>query len=144
MSEAIPYISLLLIVFGWFVANHQANRREERKEARALVDESRKRIAEITTASLSYEMEGKAELTTTIKSSLDLLEVDLRRMPHMQFKGSPLLRALVDFQDAVTGGDFESADHPKRTFVSPEVQAILRTRNALIAELERQFAVFFK
>ena len=140
----LPYASLLVVVVGWFVANHQANTREVRKEARSAVDEARKLIKEVANDSLKYFCEGKDELAVPIKSGLEALEVDLDRLPNFRVKDAPLMGRLVEFQDAVTGGDFEAKDRKRHPLDSAEVSAILRTRNALLAELERQFKAYFR
>lgn len=142
-SEYIPYFALLLVVMGWFVANLQANKREDRKEARALVDAAKARAMQIAGDSLKYLCEGQTDLAIQIKSSFEALEVELTRLPNFSSKASPLLKTLIDFQDAVTGGDFETASPARRTSQSPEVAAVLRTRNAFHAELERQFRVHY-
>ena len=142
-SEFLPYVALGLVVLGWFVANLQANARGDRKEARSLVDSAKALSVRIVDDSLKYLCEGQVGLATKIKSSLDELEVELSRLPNFSSKASPLLHALVAFQDAVTGGDFETANPVKRGRDSDEVATVLRTRVALQAELERQFRVYY-
>lgn len=142
-ATLLPYLSLLGIVIGWFVANHQANRREDRKEARSLVDQVKSRANLIAEQSLQYQCEDKSELAVLIKSSIDALEIDLSRMPNFAVKNAPLITALIDFQDAVTGGDFETAGRIKRSAASDEIATVLRTRNRLLSEIERQFRAYY-
>ena len=135
----LPYIALGVVVLGWFVSNHQANAREDRKEARSLVDGAKKLVSQVAEDSLAYLCHGEANLAVRITSTLETLEVELQRVPSFTIPASRLMAALVAFQDATTGGDFETAHPVKRTLQSAEVAAVLRTRNALHAELERQY-----
>ena len=142
-AEWLPYLALLLVVIGWFVANSQANARETRKEARSLIDSAKNRVIEIAADAVAYLCDGKADLAPSIKASLDVLEVELSRLPHFNSKSSPLLRRLMAFQDAVTGGDFETAGRPERNHQSAEVATVWATRTALLAELEKQFRAHY-
>jgi hypothetical protein len=142
-SDVLPYVAVAVVVVGWFVANRQANAREDRKEARALVDGAKARALLIADDSIKYLCEGKTELALPIKASIEVLEVELARMPYFSSTSSPLLRRLVAFQDAVTGGDFETAAPAIRAPRSPEVAAVLSSRINLLAELERQFRVHY-
>jgi ethanolamine utilization microcompartment shell protein EutL len=142
-ASSLPYVALLVVVLGWFVSNAQANRREDRKEARASVDLSKKMILTIGDDALKYLCGGPNDIAVLIKSNLDALEVELSRMPHFRVRGAPLMGRLIDFQDAITGGDFETADRSAKSTTSAEVAQVLRTRNALLAETERQFRAFF-
>lgn len=132
------YIPLLLVVAGWAVVNHQNNRRETRKEMRASVDATKKAIIEVSRLAVDYYCGIGAEAAHEIKWSLQALEIELERLPGFDQRSS-LLKRFVEFSEAATGGDFESADRPKRTRAAPEIAAIQHTRNLLIAELEVHF-----
>ena len=132
------YLPLLLVVAGWAVVNHQNNRRETRKEMRALLDSTKKATVEVARLAVAYYCDAEAEAAHEIKWSLQALEIELERLPGFDQR-SRLLKKFVEFSEAATGGDFESADRPKRTRAAPEIASIQRTRNLLIAELELQF-----
>ena len=142
-TAILPYVALLVVVVGWFVANNQANTRETRKEARQMLDEVKRQVTQTGTDVLAYLGDPESGLATTIKSTLDTVEIELSRMPNFSIRGAPLLGRLVDFQDASTGGDFETKGRPVRGPDSPEVTSVVRTRNALLAEIERQFRAYY-
>src|SRR5689334_9586069 len=123
------FLPLIFVLVGWFVVNYQANKREDRKEARAMFDGARKWIMEIADNSIKYQCDDKPELALPIKSTLDVLETEFERVPNFGVRGHPLMGRLIEFQDAVTGGDFESESRTRRTLSSVEVALVLATRN---------------
>jgi hypothetical protein len=143
VGDALPYIAILMVGVGWLVANSQANSREDRKEARALIDGARTRVGQIVDDSVRYFCDDRTELAVTIKASLEVLEIDLSRLPHFASKSSPLLARLVAFQDAVTGGAFETLDQARLSLQSDEIRIVYQTRNELLTELERQYRVHY-
>jgi hypothetical protein len=138
-AQWLPYASLLAVFGGWFVANWQANRREDRKEARGLLDHAKRLAVQVADDALCYLCEGNVALAPRITSNLDLVEIELQRLPKFGAKGCPLLAALVAFQDATTGGDFETANPEQRPRQSAEAVTVLRTRNALLGAMEQHF-----
>ena len=136
------YLPLLLVVIGWLVVNSQHNRRETRKEGRALIDAAKKLVQEIAKNAVAYHCDGKDDVAFDIKASLEALEIELERTPHF-FKVSPLMYKFVKFSEAVTGGQFESASREKLPVTAPLILDILRSRNVLLSELERQFKVHY-
>lgn len=133
-----PYLAPLLVVVGWAVVNQQHNKRESRKEARTLVDSTKKAVVELAKMAVAYQVQANADLAHDIKAGLEALEIELERTPHFA-KWSPLMERYIAFADAATGGDFETTERKQRTLTAPEVAEVQRTRNALLAELERQF-----
>lgn len=53
------------------------------------------------------------------------------------------MQKFVSFSDALTGDDFEQKDAPKLLSTDPKVQALIRSRNELMQEIERQFKLQF-
>lgn len=137
-------LTLMSIVIGWVVVNHQHNRREDRKEFRALSDRAKALTASIAKDAMAFHCEGKTDLTAQIKWDLDALELELTLFPNYSVRDGPLLSCYVAFADAVMGGDFEAAEPSKVDRNAPIVLAILRTRNALIGEIEHQFRAYFR
>jgi len=134
----------MLVVIGWILVNYQNDKRELRKEARALVDAAKKSIVELAAKAVSYHVDGKVDTAYEIKAGIEALEVECERLPGASFlRNSPLMLCLVAFADAMTGGDFESQSPQKKSPTSPEVAVILRTRTAMISELERVFRVHY-
>ena len=144
MSDSTPaYLALAVVVVGWFVANFQANRREDRKEARALVDRAKLLAEGIAKDAIDYLASPDSALAPKLKADLDLLEIELSRLPNFDVRSAPLISRLTHFQEAVTGGDFETADRPGRGAGSYEVRAVMTARNELMWEMERQFRAYY-
>ena len=136
-AEWIQFITWALIVVGWAVVNLTNNGREARKEARSAVDSAKELISSISTTSVEYFTGTENDLTYEIKSGLELLEIELERI--RGFAGSHLFRAYLEFQEACTGGDFESASRQQHPKTSQVILAIVRARNGLVQSLEKKF-----
>lgn len=143
-EDVLKTLPPLLVVLGWIIVNRQNDKREARKEARALVDASKKSIVELAAKAVSYHVDGKLDTAYEIKAGIEALEVECERLPAPSFAPhSPLMLCFVAFADAMTGGDFEAQSPAKKSPTSQEVATILRTRTALISELERVFRVHY-
>lgn len=128
-------------MIGWAIVSWQANRREVRKEQRAVVDAAKKLAVECAAASSTYMCsEGRDEAAEgSIKSQLDLLEIELGRIPEYG-EDRALVGAMAKFADACTGADFESSSKAARSRSDAEVLLISSTRNALLKALEENFS----
>lgn len=81
----IASIAWLLTVFGWFLSNHQANKREQRKELRALIKKTEETLETICRHvelhlfdfSTSHNPLDFQKNTIAITNSFNRLEVDL-------------------------------------------------------------------
>lgn len=136
-------LPLGLVVVGWIVVNWQNDRRESRKEARAAADRAKRLIAEVAISSLDHMKAPSSEKAAMIKLMLEEAELELEVFPHFAVKDNPLMKRLIQFQDAVTGGDFESASSSPKDGASPEAVHVRVTRNALLSEIEHQFRASF-
>lgn len=137
-------LALLLVVVGWGVVNSQHNKRESRKEARAAADRAKVLISGVARASADYMAKPDPTKANAIKLDLELAELELEVFPNFKVKGNPLMGRLVEFQDAVTGGDFESGTAKEKLPDSPEAARVRITLTALMAEIEKQFRAYFK
>jgi hypothetical protein len=137
-NQLVPW---LLIVVGWMIVNYQNNVRETRKEARAMADAAKKTAIEVSSKAVDFFTSADAS-GLALKSSLELLEIELERFPLFS-AGSKLLVCFTAFAEVITGDDFESRDRSVKEPTSPEINAVFRTRNELLAEIERQFKVHF-
>ena len=81
ITPAAQVIGLVLVFFGWIITNWQNNRRETRKEGRSACDAIKKYILEITVKGKKYYLERDGEISFEIKSELELLEIELGRIP---------------------------------------------------------------
>ena len=131
-------ITLAFVAVGWFVVNGQNNKRETRKEYRSLVDSAKVEARTIAKLSLDDMIAGAGKNALEITSGLTALEVNLERFPNFN-DNTPLMQAFVSFEDALTGGDFQSATRVARDPNHPDIAKVLRCRNALFVELERKF-----
>lgn len=140
-SSLMQFVPWLLIVVGWVIVNYQNNLRETRKEARTMADNAKKSTIEISLQTVKF-LTSKTVLDLELKSSLELLEIELERFPLFS-TGSSLMVCFTTFAEAITGGDFESIERTIKRPDSAEVSAVFRTRNELLAEIERQFKVHY-
>lgn len=144
ISTAVQAIALILVFAGWIVTNRQNNKRETRKEGRSACDAAKKCALEISSIGRSYLCTRKNELAFEIKSELDLLEIELSRIPYFGVgHNSTLMKKYIDFSDSLTGYDFEQKDAPLLAPTDARVQSIIRKRNLLLHEVERQFKLQF-
>ena len=105
-------------------------------------DLAKKQTIEISEKAMRYLTSSEDGLAHDIKSSLDALEIELDRFPLFSMN-SPLMYQFVRFADAASGGDFESIARPIRTRSDKEVLNVLRNRNALLREIEKQFKAHY-
>lgn len=142
MDEFTRWLPSIVVVVGWWLVNSWADKREDRKEARSLIDAAKETIFELTELGASYHQDGKTELAFAIKSGLEGLEVEFERLPAYTLNG-PLMACFNKFADALTGDDFESAEVRKKAVNDPVMIGILKSRTALVAQLERIFRVHY-
>lgn len=145
MSETSPWaqwVPPLVTVLGWGIVNYQTNRREARKEDRALIDAAKKLVVETGAAARRYMADAhrNPDTETDIKLALQQLEIELNRLPGYTANVA-LVEAMAAFGDASTGGDFESANRRSKTSADPAMQALASSRNELLAQLELEFVL---
>lgn len=141
-----PILQLIVIVIGWFVFSKDNNRRERRKEIRALLNEIRAKISEIEALALSYycsHPENSIPTGMKIKQELQRLgnlgTLCLRLNPAFSISTE-----IMHFRQKVTGGDFESVDRKKRTEDHELFIVITQAGIALTYALEDAFARAYK
>lgn len=144
IKDALPFIS---VAVGWFVVSSFQDRRERRKEIRALIDESKEIIEEVYTLSISYycrdNKEYIGELSQKIEFKLMMISQYLIVINQAGLKtgGS---QELIDFNQIVSGDRFETSnyterfdDHEWRSELSPASQE-------LIMHLEKKYFSTFR
>lgn len=145
MTEDLPayqVVTWILIAVGWAIVNSQHNKRETRKEARVMADNSKRLTVEVTKLAIQYFCSRDEHLASDIKSELQVLEIEFERFPLFK-RGSTLMTRFVEFSDLVTGGNFESQSRVVLSSHSSELAGIRRARNALMGEIEHQFTVHY-
>lgn len=144
IAPFVQTLALLAVFLGWIVNNHQSNKRETRKEGRSACDAIKKYALEISAKGRRYLTTRDSEIALEIKSDLDLLEVELSRIPYFGIgSNSTLMKIFISFSDALTGDDFEQKDAPLLSPTDERVQTIIRFRNQLMQEIEKQFKMQF-
>lgn len=123
LREYGPAIAWIVAAVGWGVANHQNNRREERKEVRTEIDGAANCVMEILDQLRAYRKttagsSEAVEIETRIKMQFQYLSLRIDRLKDRR-KGvlqEPLLKLedieekVNHFFDVATGDDFESAE----------------------------------
>jgi hypothetical protein len=138
-GELLRFAPLLLTIVGWWLVNRQSNKRETRKEHRALVDAAKREIVKIADDAASYFMDTMSPLSPKIKWSLDVLEIELERLPDAGAEHFMLFEALACFAEACTGGEFEQKNRARLDHTSAEIREIYLTRNRLLSVVDRHF-----
>lgn len=137
-------LTLFFVITGWIVVNRQNNKRETRKEGRSACDACKKYALDITLKGKEYYLSRDQELAFDIKSELDLLETELGRIPYFGIgDNSSLMKAYIKFSESITADDFEERDAKKLSANDEKIQKIVRSRNELMQEIERQFKMQF-
>lgn len=143
LGELLRFAPLLLTIIGWWLVNRQSNKRETRKEHRALVDAAKREILRIADDAASYFMDTMSSLSPKITWSLEVLEIELERMPDAGANHKALFDALADFADACTGGEFEQKNRARLDHASGEIRSIYLTRNRLLSAIDQHFDLVY-
>lgn len=137
----LQWLPALIAIGGWVIVNSQNNKRETRKEGRAAADCAKKLTMEAAALGVAY-LKGDRADSFAVKLIMEALEVELARFPLFN-QGSRLMGRYVDFDTAITGGDFESPAQPTFTASSPEIRKVGNARNQLLSEIEAQFKLHY-
>ena len=144
VTPVVQTLALVAVLTGWVVTNHQNNKRETRKEGRSACDAGKKYALEIASKGKKYLCNRDSEVAFDIKSELDLLEVELGRIPYFGIgPNSTLMNKFIGFSESITGGDFEQKGAKNLLPTDERIQAIVRHRNQLMQEIEKQFKLQF-
>lgn len=140
---AAPLLSPALVIIGWRVISRDNDRRETRKETRALINDFVKRVDEFQKDTIKYfDFEVKGTATTQeieLKRSLERLELMLGYLNRIDssFQGQLELTALSDL---VTGhSNFESATKVVVPTTDQLHLKIALACSALVKQIEFQF-----
>lgn len=140
-NELLRYAPLLLTIAGWWLVNQQNNKREARKECRALIDAAKREIVRIADDATRYFMDTTSQLDRQITWSLDALEIEIERLPP-ESTAVPIT-AFSKFADACTSGQFQEKNRRQLDHTSDQIKAIHLARNHLISSLERHFDLLY-
>jgi len=144
ISPFVQTLALFAVIVGWIVTNRQNNKRETRKEGRSACDSAKKYALEISAKGKKYLCTRDDELAFEVKSELDLLEIELSRIPYFAIgQNSTLLEKFILFSESITENDFEQKNAPHLRPTDERILNIIRQRNQLMHEVERQFKLQF-
>jgi hypothetical protein len=141
--DPLSVLALLLVVVGWVVLNAQTKGLERRKEARASADRAKAMAAGVAVSAIEYRQTRDRVSAIKIKMHLELIELELEVFPFLSVRDGPLMGWLVAFQDATTGGSFESESFDEGEAGQDFVAAVHQALAGLTAEIERQFRANF-
>lgn len=142
--DPLGLVALGLVVAGWVVANWQSSRLESRKEARASADRAKGMAAEVALHAIEYRRHRDPVLAIKIKMALELLELELEVLPFLRVRDGPLMGWLIAFQDATTGGSFESPAFDDGLTLEEFSTGVHRSLAGLTAQIEKDFRACFK
>lgn len=141
IAEWLRYAPLLLTIIGWSLVNWQNNKREDRKECRALIDAAKREIVRIADDATCYFMDTTSQLDRQITWSLDALEIEIERLhstgPH------ELVTVFSEFADACTSGEFQQKGRIPLGHESEQIRSIHLARNRMISSLENHFGQLY-
>lgn len=139
----LAWAPLLVTLAGWFIVNHQNNKREERKEGRAGADRCKALANSACELGTKYWLGQSGADTWKIKAELEQLDLEIACFPLYNGQ-SPLALAVVGLMDAITDGDFETKSMTPAEPNDPRITNIRVARNCVLREVERQFRAHFK
>lgn len=140
--DVLPWAAPALTVLGWYLVNKQSNKREVRKEMRAVCDRSKALVREAVALGMQYWAGTNGVLAWQVKAVLEELEVELSRFPDRHGR-QDLLGKHADLLDAITGADFESKERTVRGEGDPLLRDMARARQRLLIEIEHKFDVHY-
>lgn len=138
-----PLGSWILVIAGWYVVNKGNNKREARKEIKAMLDAAlarTDRIAEL--AQDYYASEPGAENSkraARIRSDLKTLATEVSNLRSASSNHIDANRALITLRQAITGGKFDSADRPAE---GPESEVFEEINDAVVGFHRRLTTAF--
>lgn len=139
----LAWAPLMVTLVGWYIVNHQNNKREARKEGRAAADRCKDLATSVCELGTKYWLGQPDAEAWHIKAQLDQLDVEIDCFP-LYGGQSPLCDAVIKLIDAITDGDFETLSLKPHQPTDPRIANIRVARNRTLREIERQFKAHFK
>ncbi|MCC4117592.1 hypothetical protein LLG90_19725 [Aromatoleum toluclasticum] len=114
ISNIAPLGSWALVIVGWAVVRRDNNRREERKEIKAIVDSAIERSERLQDLGRRYHVSPSSseneQRAAQIRSDLKRLGTELQIL-HVATAGKiSASKALIELRQRITGGSFDSAE----------------------------------
>jgi hypothetical protein len=141
-TDVLPWVGPCLTLCGWFLVNRQNNQRELRKEMRSAADKCKLLAREVSSLAFDYWQGDEKSSSWKVRSLLDELEIELSRFSEDKGRQA-LLDKHIELTDAITGGQFESINRPKRDPNDQEMRTIAKCRERLLREIEIKFQEYY-
>ena len=138
-------VTWVVIILGWFIVNHQNNKRETRKEIRTQLDIFTKKIKLLEDNSIRYHKNAHHDpnLSKTIKRDIDYLIKLTKRLKLLET--TILNRRIITFRKSITFDNFDNQDkHIKQNEDSPLIAAIYVSCDDFIDSLEHAYIKKFQ
>jgi hypothetical protein len=137
-----PAVSWALVIAGWFVVSRDHNKREKRKEIRGELQTLHSHIRIIESEAHAYLVAqndpSNSARAAKIKRDLKRLSTDLSRICAGDCRRA-VSAQLVDFRQAVTGSDFESAARTPCNHDSVRLAEVAAAADELMSGLDNWF-----
>lgn len=106
-------IGWVVTLFGFFIANRQANHRQTRQEIRSKLDQLNQALGALLDSSKNYYLDKDALLSREIVKIHETINTCGRHIEELSnMKGGIKLQSeFYTLYDAITGGNFESKNH---------------------------------
>jgi len=108
-----PIGSWVLVIAGWFIVRRDQNRRELRKEVRALIDSVLDQVDTLEDDATTYftttDGSSGSGMGAAIRSSLKSIGVDVKHVYDASKGKIDAQEHLISLRKAITAGDFDSA-----------------------------------
>lgn len=138
-------ISWAIVIAGWYFVSRDHNKRECRKELRALLNEMRDLAHRVETNAVAYYSRGAddeaSRLSMQIRRDVGYLGglvANLKRMKHAA-QDTSLESPLQELRQTVTGGDFDGAARAGRPYTDRLFADIATATLAFTQALEAMF-----
>jgi hypothetical protein len=133
--QIVPWV---LVIIGWFFVDERNNRRELRKEKRALIDKINVDLNSIEKIAVEYHQNDHANVKTSqeIKISLDRVVKILKREKLLTQKD---YKKFIEFRQAITLNNFDSSGFVTQLDNSELLQNIYLTKDDLLHVMEIKF-----
>jgi hypothetical protein len=133
--EIVPWV---LVIIGWFFVDERNNRRELRKEKRALIDKINVDLNSIEKIAVEYHQNNYAnvKMSQEIKISLDRVVKILNREKLLAQKD---YKKFIKFRQAITLDNFDSNSFVVQLDGAELLQNIYLTKDDLLHAMEKKF-----
>lgn len=135
-------ITWVLVIYGWKVVDSANDKRESRKEVRAMILEIHKLLDEIEKNAIEYHTgdNPSPNLSADLKRNISRkLQVCISHLGKRNLDVTKPEKALTALRQAITLKNFDSKDFSKKRLSDPLILNIGTTKDSLAMFLEDSF-----